>query len=73
MLQDWGGLGHDKLMVARNQLLGMAAQDPRLAMVRPNGLEDVPEYRLDVDGLDPSFHMLPVRLLLGQYVLRATW
>jgi len=49
MLQDRGGLGHEKLMTARNQLLGMAAQDGRLAMVRPNGLEDVPEYRLDVN------------------------
>ena len=48
-LQDRGGLGHDALMAARNQLLGMAAKDPRLASVRPNGMEDVPEYRLDVD------------------------
>jgi hydrophobe/amphiphile efflux-1 (HAE1) family protein len=48
-LQDRGGLGHDALMAARNQLLGMAAQDPRLAKVRPNGMEDVPEYRLDID------------------------
>ena len=48
-LLDRGGLGHDKLMAARNQLLGMAAQDPVLAKVRPNGLEDVPEYRIDVD------------------------
>ena len=38
-----------ELMAARNQLLGMAAQDPRLTKVRPNGLEDVPEYRIDVD------------------------
>ncbi len=36
-------------MAARNQLLGMAAQDPALTKVRPNGLEDVPEYRIDVD------------------------
>ena len=36
-------------MEARNQLLGMAAKDPRLTKVRPNGLEDVPEYRVDVD------------------------
>ncbi len=49
MLQDRGGLGHEALIAARNQLLGMAAQDPKLTMVRPNGLEDVPEYRLDVD------------------------
>ena len=48
-LQDRGGLGHQALMAARNQLLGMAAQDPRLAAVRPNGMEDVPEYRVDVD------------------------
>jgi HAE1 family hydrophobic/amphiphilic exporter-1 len=48
-LQDRGGLGHDRLMAARNQLLGMAAQDPRLIRVRPNGMEDVPEYRITVD------------------------
>ncbi len=48
-LQDRGGIGHEKLMAARNQLLGMAAQDPRLTKVRPNGMEDVPEYRIDVD------------------------
>ncbi|HNR31191.1 MAG TPA: efflux RND transporter permease subunit, partial [Candidatus Hydrogenedentes bacterium] len=48
-LVDRGGGGHDALMQARNQLLGMAAQDPRLASVRPNGMEDVPEYRVDVD------------------------
>jgi HAE1 family hydrophobic/amphiphilic exporter-1 len=48
-LLDRGGLGHAGLMAARNQLLGMAAQDPVLTKVRPNGLEDVPEYRVDVD------------------------
>ncbi len=48
-LLDRGGLGHARLMAARNQLLGMAAQDPVLTKVRPNGLEDVPEYRVDVD------------------------
>jgi len=48
-LLDRGGLGHAELMAARNQLLGMAAQDKTLTKVRPNGLEDVPEYRIDVD------------------------
>jgi len=48
-LQDRGGLGHAKLMEARNQLLGMAAQDERLIRVRPNGMEDVAQYRVDVD------------------------
>lgn len=48
-LVDRGGLGHAALIDARNQLLGMAAKDPRLANVRPNGMEDVPEFRVDVD------------------------
>lgn len=48
-LIDRGGIGHDRLMQARNQLLGMAAQDPRLVKVRPNGMEDVSEFRVDVD------------------------
>jgi len=48
-LQDRGGLGHDKLMEARNQLLGMAAQNQALIAVRPNGQEDTPEYQLDID------------------------
>jgi len=48
-LLDRGGLGHQKLMEARNQLLGMAAKDARLTKVRPNGMEDVPQYRVDVD------------------------
>jgi HAE1 family hydrophobic/amphiphilic exporter-1 len=48
-LLDRGGLGHAQLMMARNQLLGMAAQNSTLAKVRPNGLEDVPEFRVDVD------------------------
>ena len=48
-LKDLGNVGHDQLMAARNQLLGMAGQDPRLAGVRPNGQEDTPQYKLDVD------------------------
>jgi HAE1 family hydrophobic/amphiphilic exporter-1 len=49
MLQDRGGLGHEKLMAARNQLLGMAAGDRRLTRVRPNGMADVPQYKVDID------------------------
>jgi HAE1 family hydrophobic/amphiphilic exporter-1 len=48
-LQDRGGLGHAGLMEARNQLIDLAGKDPRLARVRPNGLDDVPEYRITVD------------------------
>jgi multidrug efflux pump len=48
-LQDLSGLGHDALLAARNQFLGMAAQDPRLVGVRPNGQEDTPQVKLDID------------------------
>ncbi|PGH58596.1 hydrophobe/amphiphile efflux-1 family RND transporter [Azospirillum palustre] len=48
-LVDRGGLGHDRLMQARNQLLGAAAQNPKLVGVRPNGLEDTPQFKLDID------------------------
>ncbi len=48
-LLDRGGLGHQALMQAQYQLLGLAAQDPRLTKVRPNSMEDVSEYRVDVD------------------------
>ncbi|MEC5386438.1 efflux RND transporter permease subunit [Uliginosibacterium sp. H3] len=48
-LQDRGGLGHEALIAARNQFLGMAAQDKRLVAVRPNGQNDQPEYKLDID------------------------
>ncbi len=48
-LVDRGGIGHQKMLEARNQLLGMAAADKRLAQVRPNGLEDTPQLKLDVD------------------------
>jgi len=48
-LQDRGGLGHEALMAARNQLLGMAAQDPTLMAVRPNGQDDTPQLQIVVD------------------------
>jgi len=48
-LQDRAGLGHDALIAARNQFLGMAMQDKRLVGVRPNGQDDVAEYQLDID------------------------
>lgn len=48
-LQDRVGLGHDKLLEARNMFLGMAAQNPVLSGVRPNGQEDKPELELDID------------------------
>ncbi|WP_250537852.1 MULTISPECIES: efflux RND transporter permease subunit [unclassified Caballeronia] len=60
-LQDRAGLGHEKLMQARGMLLGMAAKDPALAQVRPNGLDDAPQFKVSIDrqkalaqGVDPS-------------------
>jgi multidrug efflux pump len=48
-LEDRAGLGHDKLMQARDQLLAAARQEPNLALVRANGLNDDPTYRIDID------------------------
>ena len=48
-LQDRADLGHEALVNARNMFLGMAAQSPILAQVRPDGLEDAPQIRVDID------------------------
>ena len=48
-MEDRGGLGHDKLMAARNQFLALAAKDPILSGVRPNGLDDTPQLHIDID------------------------
>ncbi len=48
-LKDNAGLGHEALVAARNQFLGAAAQSPRLSNVRPNGQDDTPQLRIDID------------------------
>ena len=48
-IQARGGQSHEQLLAARNQMLGMAGQDPRIASARPNGLEDAAQYNLDID------------------------
>ncbi|NIC42843.1 efflux RND transporter permease subunit [Aquabacterium sp. A08] len=48
-LQDRAGQGFDALLAARNQLLGLVAQSPVLAQVRPDGLEPAPQLQLDID------------------------
>ena len=60
-LEDRGGLGHDALMQARDQLLAAAKKEPSLALVRANGLEDNPTFKIEVDrekasalGVSPS-------------------
>ena len=49
MLQDVGNLGHDGLLEARNMLLGMAAQNDQVAGVRPNGQEDAPQLKVNIN------------------------
>ena len=49
-LIDQAGLGHEKLTQARNQLFGEVAKHPDLLVgVRPNGLEDTPQFKIDID------------------------
>lgn len=48
-LVDHGGLGHEVLMKVRNQLLGMASKNPKIVGLRPNGFDDVPQFKLDID------------------------
>ncbi len=48
-LEDRMGQGHDKLLAARNELLAMASKDPALAGMRPGGLDDMPQFHVDID------------------------
>jgi len=48
-LQDRAGLGHNALLAARNQLLGMASKSKVITQVRPDGLEDAPQLQIDID------------------------
>lgn len=48
-LVDRSGVGHETLVNARNMMLGMASQNSKLVGVRPNGLSDVPQYKVDID------------------------
>ena len=70
-LQDRGGLGHNRLMEARNQLLGMAMKNPKLMAVRPNGQDDSPQFKLDID--DVKAGALGVSLADINSVLATAW
>ncbi len=70
-MQDRGGLGHEKLMEARNQLLGMAMKNPKLVAVRPNGQDDSPQFKLDID--DVRAGALGVSLSQVNDVLSTAW
>jgi multidrug efflux pump len=70
-LMDIGNLGHEALMDARNQLLGMAAKEPTLVGVRPNGLEDEPQYQIGIDREKAS--ALSLRIADINSTLSAAW
>ena len=70
-LQDRGGLGHAKLMEARGQLLGMAMKNPKLVAVRPNGQDDSPQFKLDID--DVRAGALGVPLADANSILATAW
>jgi hydrophobe/amphiphile efflux-1 (HAE1) family protein len=48
-LEDRGNIGHEALMQARGQLLRIASKDSAIGLIRPNGLNDEPQYKLDFD------------------------
>ena len=70
-LQDRGGLGHEALLAARDQLLALAARDPALTKVRQGGLEDTPQYKIEVDPEKAS--VLGLALADINATLAATW
>ena len=70
-LQDNSGVGHDTLMQARNEFLELAANHPALTSVRPNGLEDEPQYQLNID--DEQARVLGVSLSDINSTQSITW
>lgn len=59
-LKDVGGVGHQALLDARNQLMGMAMQNPTIAMIRPGGQEDAPKLKLDINQEQAAAHGVPL-------------
>jgi multidrug efflux pump len=70
-LENRGGLSHEQLMQARNQFLGMAAQNPVLTMVRPNGMNDEPQYQVEID--DEKVQALGISLADVNDTMAAAW
>ena len=62
-LIDRGNTGHEALMQARNQLIGMARAHPELTSVRPNGMDDVEQYDLDIDLAKAAALSVPIEEL----------
>ncbi len=70
-LQDRGGLGHDALMQARDQFLYEASRHPALAMVRPNGMNDEPQYQIIID--DERVRTMGLALADVNATMSAAW
>ncbi len=70
-LKDNSGQGHEALVAARNQLLGLAAGSKKLANVRPNGQEDTPQFRIDIDAAKATSLGLSIDQING--TLAAAW
>lgn len=57
---DRGNLGHQSLIDARNQILGMSSQNPKLVGVRPNSLNDVSQYKIDIDNEKAAANLINI-------------
>ena len=71
MLQDAGNLGHEGLLAARNQLLGMAAQNEQVTGVRPNGQEDAPQLKVNINQEQAAAYGLPISAINS--VISTAW
>lgn len=71
MLQDVGGVGHDELLAARNQLLGMASQSDQVTGVRPNGQEDAPQLKVNINQEQAAAYGLSLSAINS--VLSTAW
>ncbi|CAM2825312.1 efflux RND transporter permease subunit [Vibrio mytili] len=70
-LQDSLNKGHEALVAAQGQLLGMAAQNPKLVGVRPNGQADAPMYQVHVDHV--KLRALNVSIDDVNQILSSAW
>ena len=59
-LKDVGGVGHEALLDARNQLMGMAMQNPAIASIRPGGHEDAPKLKVDINQAQAAAYGVPL-------------
>ena len=59
-LKDVGGVGRQALLAARSELMGMAMQNPTIAMIRPGGQEDAPKLKLDINQEQAAAYGVPL-------------